>query len=100
MSEQVNHPSHYCVSGRKECIYEMLELYGPQPTAAFALLSAYKYLYRAGNKEGNPDFQDIDKAKWYFNFVKTLSQERYECLTGIVKLYIDIEESLKDLGVL
>ena len=29
MSDAVNHPSHYNKEGRKECIVEMLEKFGP-----------------------------------------------------------------------
>ena len=53
MSEAVNHPQHYQKEGRKECIKEMEELFGVYQTCIFALLSAYKYIYRAGEKEGN-----------------------------------------------
>ena len=67
--EYVNHPSHYCAEGRKECIVEMVEKYGFYATAYFALLSAYKYLYRAGDKDGNPVEQDEQKAEWYLNWV-------------------------------
>ena len=31
--EQVNHPEHYNISGRKECIEEMIEIWGPQAVA-------------------------------------------------------------------
>lgn len=54
MSEQVNHPSHYSKAGRKECIVEMEELYGAEVTVVFCLTNSYKYLYRAGDKFGNP----------------------------------------------
>lgn len=54
MSEQVNHPSHYQKAGRKECIVGMEEKYGGEYTAMFCLMTAYKYLYRAGDKENNP----------------------------------------------
>lgn len=100
MSEQVNHPSHYQVSGRKECIYEMLDKYGARATAAFALLSAYKYLYRAGNKADNPETQDIDKAKWYYEFTSKLVSVEPDTLSGLLTLYTDVERALCDLGVL
>lgn len=66
----VNHPQHYNIEGRKECIEEMLEKYGKTITGCFCLTNAYKYLYRAGYKEGNSSQQDIEKARWYFNYAK------------------------------
>lgn len=68
MSEQVNHPQHYNIPGRKECIAQMREDYGELVTAIFCLTNAYKYLYRAGVKEGNSQEQDIAKARWYFSY--------------------------------
>ena len=66
----VNHPEHYNIEGRKECIEEMLENYGKMITGCFCLTNAYKYLYRAGYKEGNSAEQDVEKAKWYFDYAK------------------------------
>lgn len=98
--EQVNHPSHYSKADRKECIVEMEEKYGPEYTAVFCLMSAYKYGYRAGDKEGNPTERDMNKAKWYYNYVgdkllvkldgSVLNNKKFECL------YLDIKEMLKN----
>lgn len=68
MSEQVNHPAHYNIAGKRECIEAMKEDYGELITTIFCLTSAYKYLYRAGMKEGNSQAQDIAKAKWYYDY--------------------------------
>ena len=62
----VNHPSHYNLPGRKECIIEMLETFGVQKTKAFCELNAYKYRYRAGWK-GDKE-KDLAKADWYENY--------------------------------
>ena len=62
----VNHPSHYNLPGRKECIVEMLETFGVQKTKAFCELNAYKYRYRAGWK-GDKE-KDLAKADWYENY--------------------------------
>ncbi len=70
MSEQVNHPSHYQQTGRRECIQEMCFLFGTNYTAHWAVITAYKYLYRAGAKEGNSYEQDIAKAKWYLDWAE------------------------------
>ena len=76
MKEQVNHPDHYNIPGKKECIVQMKEDYGEVCTAIFCLTNAYKYLYRAGSKEGNSQEQDIAKAKWYFSYERrTLNWE-------------------------
>ena len=68
--EMVSHPSHYNQVGRKECIVEMEEFYGAEFTAIFCLMSAYKYLYRKGNKDDNSIEQDTKKAEWYFDYVR------------------------------
>ena len=62
----VEHPKHYNVSGKKECIEQMREDYGETVTAIFCLTNAYKYLYRAGYK-GDKE-EDIAKARWYFAY--------------------------------
>ena len=62
MGDNVNHPNHYNAPGRKECIVEMLELFGTEKVQAFCELNAYKYHYRHEAKNGQ---EDLDKAKWY-----------------------------------
>lgn len=62
--EQVNHPAHYN-SGGIECIDAMVAALGPLVTAHFCHGNAFKYLWRAGQKDGNPVTQDFKKAKWY-----------------------------------
>lgn len=64
----VDHPNHYNIEGRKECIDEMVEKFGLDATLNFCWLNCYKYLYRAGEKEGNSAEQDIAKAAWYLNW--------------------------------
>ena len=53
--EKVNHPAHYNLPGKKECIKQMEEDYGEYITMIFCLTSAYKYLYRAGEKPGESE---------------------------------------------
>jgi len=60
--EAVNHPAHYNKPGRKECIVEMLEIFGIEKVLAFCELNAYKYIYRSDLKGGQ---EDQDKALWY-----------------------------------
>ena len=62
-NDMVNHPAHYNVQGRKECIEEMIEIYGPLAVYNFCMCNAYKYSYRAGYKDDKE--QDLKKAEWY-----------------------------------
>lgn len=65
IKKNINHPTHYNQEGRKECIVEMREKFGDIAVYWFCKLNAYKYGYRAGNKEGNSEEQDKAKSKWY-----------------------------------
>jgi hypothetical protein len=100
MNKNVEHPTHYNQPGRKECIVEMEEKYGAEATAIFCLTNSYKYLYRAVEKLDNPIKQDIDKAKWYFEYVNKLIG-KYEILflgdlrIEDTELYVDIEKMLE-----
>ena len=99
MTEQVNHPSYYQKNGRKECIVEMEEKYGAEMTTIFCLTNAYKYLYRAGEKDGNPEMQDNLKAKWYFDYANKLITEYGGLFVNEMpiqdsELYEDIKEML------
>ena len=101
MSEMVSHPSHYNKAGRKECIVEMEEKYGAETTAIFCLTNAYKYLYRAGDKEDNPMEQDKNKAKWYYDYTnKLIAKYGMLAFNGIriedTDLYLDIKEMLEE----
>ena len=66
--EKINHPNHYNPAGRKECIVEMEEEYGVEAVIDFCILSAYKYEYRAGTKEGEDAKDDLRKALWYYRY--------------------------------
>ena len=98
-NENVSHPNYYNKNGRKECIVEMEEKYGAEMTAVFCLMNAYKYIYRAGEKDGNSEMQDNLKAKWYFDYANKLissygtlfwNNDRIEDS----ELYLDIREML------
>lgn len=64
MSDQINHPSHYLKNGR-ECIDVMIEKFGTEAVINFCECNEFKYLWRAGLKEGNSAEQDRAKAEWY-----------------------------------
>lgn len=65
---EVNHPSHYNIPGRKECIVEMEEKFGPLAVYHFCVCNNYKYTYRAGEKETASKESDLSKAEWYANY--------------------------------
>lgn len=64
----VDHPKHYNQEGRMECIREMEIMFGQHDVDVFCKLNAYKYLYRAGEKEGEAKEKDMAKAQWYLNY--------------------------------
>ena len=66
----VEHPDHYNIPGRKECIDEMLELFGVEKVKAFCELNSYKYRYRHEMKNGE---EDLKKAEWYDKKLEELS---------------------------
>ena len=59
-------PSYYN-DGAVSCIDAMVAALGPEATAHFCHGSAFKYLWRAGQKDNNPITQDFKKAGWYIN---------------------------------
>ena len=68
-NDPVNHPSHYA-STKVECIDAMEQMFGKKAVIQFAILNAWKYLWRRKDK-GNEE-QDIQKACWYFDKAKEL----------------------------
>lgn len=74
MADMVNHPAHYNIPGRKECIEEMIDLFGIEKVAIFCELNRYKYLYRAELKGGD---EDVAKAKWYDKKMRELIGELF-----------------------
>ena len=65
----VNHPSHYNQEGAMECIDEMILIFGVEATKNFCLCNAWKYRYRANEKNGK---EDMDKANWYIKKYKEM----------------------------
>ena len=100
MSDAVNHPAHYNVAGKRECIVAMREDYGEIVTAIFCLTNAYKYLYRAGMKDGNSQEQDIAKAKWYYDYTENLKfkSEDIVLVNRVCELEYYVREELKKYG--
>lgn len=71
MKEAVNHPKHYNIEGRKECIEEMIDVFGVEKVKAFCELNVYKYRYRFSMKNG---LEDLMKAEWYENKFRELEE--------------------------
>ena len=49
VKDNVNHPSHY-TNGSIECIDAMLSAFGKEKVQHFCKLNAFKYVWRADNK--------------------------------------------------
>jgi hypothetical protein len=62
MADMVKHPGHYNAPGRRECIEEMIDVFGIEEARIFCKLNVYKYLYRHELKNGE---QDLQKANEY-----------------------------------
>lgn len=77
MNKLVEHPQHYQKEGRKECIEEMVDLFGKFLTSVFCLMNAYKYIFRAGEKEGNSEEQDMAKARWYYDYANRIINHKW-----------------------
>ena len=67
--ELVNHPKHYTREDAMECIDEMVMLFGREETKVFCKLNAWKYRYRAAEKNG---IEDLKKSDWYIQKYKEL----------------------------
>lgn len=59
----VNHPNHYTFASI-ECFDVMIETQGLNAVLGFCRCNAFKYLFRANQKNG---IEDIKKAKWYLD---------------------------------
>ena len=81
----INNPAHYKMHD-KECITEMLILFGLDNFIAFCQMNAWKYRYRAGNKANNSADQDNAKADRYIEYAQRARDIDYwnlspRCLT-------------------
>ena len=63
IDQVVNSPSHY-LSCDIECIDAMVSAFGEDQVRIYAKINAFKYLWRAGKKQGATD-TDLAKASWY-----------------------------------
>ena len=67
--DNVNHPQHYCREDAMECIDEMILIFGEEAVKNFCLCNAWKYRYRAADKNGQ---EDLAKSDWYIKKYKEL----------------------------
>ncbi len=88
----VYHPNHYNDGYRRECWDEMVQIFGVEATVSFCMLNVYKYLYRAGLKEGNTYEMDREKAKNYYKKALELSKDMNK--TSWNKINRDLGESM------
>ena len=65
--DSVSRPDYYSAHA-KECIVEMLILFGLDNFIAFCQMNAWKYRYRAGRKIGNAYDYDNAKADRYIEY--------------------------------
>ena len=70
--DNVNHPSHYADGCSLECIDIMEVIFGPELVFDYAIVNAFKYLWRYKNKNGQ---EDIEKAKWYLDKAHELDKK-------------------------
>lgn len=81
--EMIDHPKHYNIAGRKECIEEMIGRWGTGFVALWCEMTAYKYEYRAGEKENNSSEQDNKKREWYLNKAKELRNPMFDNINNM-----------------
>ena len=73
--DPVNRPKHYNREGAMESIDEMVLVFGPEAVMHFCLCNAWKYRYRATNKNGE---EDLKKSDWYMRKYKELKEAGHD----------------------
>ena len=77
-ADMVNRPPHYNRDGAMECIDEMELIFGREAVKHFCLCNAWKYRYRAADKNGE---EDIKKSDWYLRKYKELCADNISTIT-------------------
>ena len=67
--EVIDHPVYYHREDALECIDEMELIFGTEAVKYFCLCNAWKYRYRAADKNGE---NDLKKSDWYVRKYKEL----------------------------
>ena len=86
--ELVNHPMHYNKEGRKECIDEMQDIFGTEFTIIWAIMTAYKYRYRIGEKDDVE--QERGKICWYEDWAKEHIKPHHCIANEIKHMYLGV----------
>lgn len=86
MRDMVNSPAHYNAPNRSECWIEMIEKFGIEKFKVFCELNVYKYYYRHELKN---EQEDLDKAQWYENKLKEITEAEWKALDNIPPLFMD-----------
>lgn len=73
--EAVDHPQHYGGDSDYEAIKVMEAWHGQEAVYFFCILSAEKYLCRAGKKSGETTERDLKKAAWYTSYAAELKRK-------------------------
>ena len=73
--DPVNRPRHYNREGAMESIDEMVLVFGPEAVMHFCLCNAWKYRYRAADKNGE---EDLKKSDWYMRKYKELKEAGHD----------------------
>ncbi len=86
-SDTANHSGHCNLPDRKECIDEMIDIYGLKDVAKWCEITAYKYKYRAGHKDSA--VEDMSKAVWYIiKACELKSKRRWEIFGKFVNKFM------------
>lgn len=82
----VNHPDHYNKCSI-ECIDMMECVFGERNTSVFAIVNAFKYIWRFKFKNG---LEDLNKAKWYLDYASNnweyLTDNEHNAVTNLKAL--------------
>ena len=98
--DPVNKPKHYNREGAMECIDEMILLFGKETVKDFCKCNAWKYRYRAADKNGA---EDLAKSDWYLAKYRELCESTSygtitasNCITGTVPKYLSTSRACLD----
>jgi hypothetical protein len=93
----VSNPEHY-TKGGVECIDAMRDVFGDSYVYDFAVLNAYKYIWRCHNKENLA--QDLEKAIWYLEYAHgmMIEADHLDCDYSDVAASQDLELFIAKLG--
>ena len=96
----ISKPKHYNREGGMECIDEMILVFGKEAVKHFCLCNAWKYRYRAADKNGE---EDLKKSDWYLSkykelngddvVIKTITAPTYPPITPV---YYDTDNYMPD----